>query len=138
MHLRVFSTNQNIHWFCETAILKISKYSKRKIIWKIMVLIMLKIDRSSHQEVFCIKNVLRNFTKFTGKHLYLRGLQLYNFIKKRFRYRCFLVNFVKFLETAFSIEHLCWLLLVLHRFVIPAPICKLFASICNLKSCPDL
>ena len=59
MHLRVFSTNQNIHWFCETAILKISKYSKRKIIWKIMVLIMLKIeDRSSHQEVFCIKSVL--------------------------------------------------------------------------------
>ena len=27
---------------------------------------------------------------------------------------------------------------VLHRFVIPAPICNLFAPICNLKSCPDL
>ena len=25
--------------------------------------------RSSHQEVFCEKGVLRNFTKFTGKHL---------------------------------------------------------------------
>ena len=28
------------------------------------------IKRSSHPEVFCIKGVLRNFAKFTGKHLY--------------------------------------------------------------------
>ena len=27
------------------------------------------VYRSSHPEVFCIKVVLRNFTKFTGKHL---------------------------------------------------------------------
>ena len=26
-------------------------------------------DRSSRPEVFCKKGVLRNFTKFTGKHL---------------------------------------------------------------------
>ena len=28
-----------------------------------------KTFRSSHPEVFCIKCVLRNFAKFTGKHL---------------------------------------------------------------------
>ena len=27
------------------------------------------INRSSHPEVFCEKGVLRNFTKFTGRHL---------------------------------------------------------------------
>ena len=35
--------------------------------------------RSSHPEVFCKKDVLRTFAKFTGKHLCLStsGLQLY-------------------------------------------------------------
>ena len=37
--------------------------------------------RSSHPKVFCKKDVLRNFPKFTGKHLYqslfLNKLQLY-------------------------------------------------------------
>ena len=27
------------------------------------------LDRSSRPEMFCKKGVLRNFTKFTGKHL---------------------------------------------------------------------
>ena len=35
------------------------EYSKRK----------LDYVRSSHPEVFCKKGVLRNFAKFTGKHL---------------------------------------------------------------------
>ena len=34
-----------------------------------------------------------------------------NFIKKRFQHRCFPVNFVKFLRTIFSKEHVWWLLL---------------------------
>ena len=46
-------------------------------------------ERSSRPEVFCKKDVLRNFAKFTGK--YLRQslsfnkvqAQAYNFIKKR-------------------------------------------------------
>ena len=37
--------------------------------------------RSSRPEVFCEKGVLRNFAKFTGKHL-CQSL-FYNFIKKR-------------------------------------------------------
>ena len=66
-------------------------------------------ERSSRPEVFCKKDVLRNFAKFTGK--YLRQslsfnkvqAQAYNFIKKE--------NFVKFLRTPFFIEHLWWMLL---------------------------
>ena len=45
--------------------------------------------RSSRQEVFCKKDVLRNFARFTGKHLF----------KKRPWHRCFPVNLAKFLRT---------------------------------------
>ena len=62
---------------------------------------------SSCPEVFCKKGVLRNFAKFTGKHLYQRlffnkvaGLAC-NFIKKNLWHRYFPVNFVKFLRTPF-------------------------------------
>ena len=65
-------------------------------------------DRSSRLEVFCKKGVLRNFTKFTGKH----RLSPAALLKKRLWHRCFPVNFVKFLRTPFFIEHLWgWLLL---------------------------
>ena len=72
--------------------------------------------RSSRPKVFYKKGVLKNFTKFTGKHLCQRlffnkvaGLRLYQ--KKRLWHRCFLVNFVKFLRTPFYTEHLWWLVL---------------------------
>ena len=39
----------------------------------------------------------------------------YNFIKKRFWHRCFLVNFAKFLRTSFLTEHIRWLLLIVGR-----------------------
>ena len=61
--------------------------------------------RSSPEEVFCKKDVLRNFTKFPGKHL-CQSL----FLKKRLWHRCFPVNFTKFLRTHFLTEHLQWLL----------------------------
>ena len=52
-------------------------------------------------DVFYKKGVLRNFTKFTRKHLcqspFLKKLQ-----KKRLWHRCFPVDFVKFLITLFS------------------------------------
>ena len=44
-------------------------------------------------EVFCKKGVLKNFAKFTGKHLCLRPETLLK------RVRCFPVNFAKFLRT---------------------------------------
>ena len=74
-----------------------------------------KITRRSRLALFCKKRVLKTLTKFTGKHqcrslffIKVEGLRLW---KKRLRYRCFPVNFVKFLRTPFSIKHLRWLLL---------------------------
>ena len=60
--------------------------------------------RSSFPEVFCEKRILKNFAKFTGKHLchslFFNKIAC-SFIKKRLWYRCFPVNFVKFLKTPF-------------------------------------
>ena len=50
-------------------------------------------------EVFCKKGVLRNFAKFTRKHL-LKGIFLQAaLLKKVLQHRCFSVNFVNFLRT---------------------------------------
>ena len=75
--------------------------------------------KSNRPEVFCKKGVLRNFSKFTGKHLCLSlffnklaGLRL----KKRLWHTCFPVNFEKFLRTSFFTEHLLWLLLQINNF----------------------
>ena len=79
---------------------------------------MLQKYRSSRLEVFCRKDVLRNFEKFTGKQLCqslffnkVVGLRTVTLLKKRFWYRCFRVNFSKFLKTPSITEHLRWLLL---------------------------
>ena len=62
-------------------------------------------NRGSHGRCSVIKGVLRNYAKFTGKHLcqslFLIKLQTWEFS----------VNFAKFLRTPFLIEHLWWLLL---------------------------
>ena len=70
--------------------------------------------RSSHQRCSVRKGVLRNFTKFTGKHLRqslffnkVASLRPAILLKKRLCHRCFL----KFLRTSFIMEHLWWLLL---------------------------
>ena len=67
---------------------------------------------SSYPEVPCKKGVLKNFAKFTGKQL-RQGLSLRpaTLLKKRLWHKCFAVNFVKFLKTPISVEHLRWLLL---------------------------
>ena len=65
------------------------------------------IFRSSRPEMFCKKVFLRNFAKFTGKHL---GQSLFfnkvagrpaTLLKKRLWPRCFPVNFAKFLRKTF-------------------------------------
>ena len=61
-------------------------------------------------EVFCERDVLRNFAKFTGKHLF-QSLGPVTLLKKRFWHRCFAANFAKFLKTPFLAEQLWWLLL---------------------------
>ena len=59
--------------------------------------------------MFCKKGVLRNFPKFTGKHLY-QSLVL-TLLKKWLWHWFFSVNSVKFLRAPFFIEHLWWLAL---------------------------
>ena len=65
-------------------------------------------DKSSPPEVFFYKGILRNFAKFSGKHLCLGlsfdkipGLRPATLLKERLWHRCFLVNFEKFLRTPF-------------------------------------
>ena len=55
-----------------------------------------------------MKDVLRNFAKFTGKHLYqsfffdkVAGLRPATLLKKRLWHKCFSMNFGKFLRTPF-------------------------------------
>ena len=69
--------------------------------------------------MFCKKCVLRNFAKFTGKHLCqspffdkVAGLRPAILSKKRLWHLCFPVNFARFLRTPFLTEHLRWLLLI--------------------------
>ena len=64
--------------------------------------------KSSHRRCSVKKGVLRNFTKFTGKHLCqslffnkVAGLRPATLLKKRLWHRCFPVNFAKFLRTPF-------------------------------------
>ena len=74
-------------------------------------------ERSSRSEVFCKKDILRNFAKFTGKQLCqslflnkVASLRPATLLKKSLWHRCFPLNFSKFLRTLFFTEHLRWLL----------------------------
>ena len=65
--------------------------------------------RNSRPKVFYDKSVLKNFSKFTGKHLCqspffnkVAGLRPATLFKKRIWQRCFPVNFAKILRTPFS------------------------------------
>ena len=64
--------------------------------------------------MFCKKDILRNFTKFTGKRLcqrlFLKEPQARNFIKEEFWHGCFHMNFPKFLRTPFFTEGCFWIL----------------------------
>ena len=79
-----------------------------------------KYQNISRPEVFCEKGVVRNFAKFTGKHLCqafflnkVAGLrpQLATLLKESLCHTYFPVNFAKFLRTPFLTEYLWWLLL---------------------------
>ena len=59
--------------------------------------------RRSHQRCSIIKDVLRNFAKFTGKHLCqnlflnkVAGLRSANLLRKRLWHMCFPVNLQNF------------------------------------------
>ena len=75
-------------------------------------------NKKQPPEVFCKKGVLRNFAKFTGKHLCqilffnkVAGLRPETLFKTRLWHRCFPVNIAKFQRTPFFIEGLWWVLL---------------------------
>ena len=62
-----------------------------------------KTNTCSYRRCLVKISVLKNFTKFTGKHL-CRSL-FFNKVAG-LRHRCFPVNFAKFLRTSFLTEHL--------------------------------
>ena len=75
--------------------------SLRNFNWNILV-------RRSRPDVFCIKGVLRNYTNWTGKHMYqslflnkVTGLRPATLLRKRLWRRCFYVNFMNFFRTLF-------------------------------------
>ena len=74
--------------------------------------------RRSRTEVFCKKVILKNITKFTGKHLFLSlffnkvMLLACNFLRKETPTQLLPVSYATFLRTPFLIEHLQWLLLL--------------------------
>ena len=79
---------------------------------------MLQKYRRNRLEVFCKKGVLRNFEKFTGKHLCqsllfnkVAGIRPVTLLKERLWHRCFPVNFLNFLRTPSVTEHNWQLLL---------------------------
>ena len=82
--------------------------------------------RSSHQRCSLKKDVLKNFPKFTGKHLCLKAC---NFIKKEIHYSCFSVCFVKFLWIVFW-QNNSWrlLLMVLPEVFYKKDVLKNFAK----------
>ena len=87
----------------------------KKTAWEI------QIARSSHRKWSAKQGVLRNFTKFTGKHLcqslffkIVAGLRAATLLKERLCHRYFLVNFAKVWRTPFPTEQLRWLLQTKH------------------------
>ena len=79
-------------------------------------------SKSSHRRFSVKEDVLRNFTKFTEKHLCqslffneVAGLRPVTLLKKRLLRKCFPLNFVKFVRTFFCIELLWWLLVKISR-----------------------
>ena len=85
---------------------------------RFLLLLVANLFGSSHRKCSVRKNVLRNFTKFTRKHLSqslffnkVSGLRPANLLKKRPWLRRFPMNFAKFLRTTFLTEHFRWLLL---------------------------
>ena len=91
-----------------------SKKARTKKLFKGVSLII----STFYQRCSIINGVLRNFAKFTAKHLCqslffnkVAGLRVATLLKKRLCHRCFPVNFAKFLIISILIEHLWCLLL---------------------------
>ena len=92
-----------------------SRVNRRCPLWKLLEACnFIKKEATKELEnqsskVFYKKDVLKNFTKFTEKHLCQTFFT--TFLKKRLWRRCFPVNLMKFSRTPSFIEHVRWLLL---------------------------
>ena len=79
-------------------------------------ILVISLFTSNRPKVFCEKGVLKNFAKFTGKHLF-QGLvfnkvpKTCNIIKKEALAQVFSYEFCEVFKNTFFIEHLWWLLL---------------------------
>ena len=95
-----------------------------RITFKELILHVILLYRSSHQSCYEGKSVLRNFAKFTEKHLcqslYFNKVagQACNFIKIEALAQVFPVNFAKFLRTPFLQNTSGRLLLTLGFFLL--------------------
>ena len=118
--------------FCQKLFLQILQNSQKNISVRISFLIKLQAAnlklseaatgdvqsnkvRSSRPDLFCKKDVIKHFVKFTGKHLcqslVFNNVSLLTLFKIRLWHWCFLLHFAKFLRTPFHTEQLWWLLL---------------------------
>ena len=98
--------------------------------------------RSSRPEVFCKKSVLRNFTKFTGKHLcqslFIFSPKTCNYIKKETLAQVFTFEICEISKNTFITEHLWWLLLKYQRMLKHwRSLSKLFTIVQNLYPSED-
>ena len=102
-------------------------------------------SRSSRLQMFFKVVVRKNFTKFTGKHLFqalffnkVAGLRPATLLKLRLWRWCFPVNFVKFWWIHVCIGHFWWLLLkfmILIKFILVLPVTseQIFSVLKRLK-----
>ena len=94
-------------------ILPAVQYQECKMLWGrnyniFTSFFIIMISQSSYPDVFCKKGVLRNFTKFTGRHLCqslffnkAAGLSPATLLKKRLWHRCFFYEFCKISNNTF-------------------------------------
>ena len=95
---KTITKNVGILFFCyiKTGNEWTVKYTRKQIPVRWIPLFSPYTCRSSRSEVFCKKDLLRNFAKFTGKHLMPATL-----LKKRLWHRCFPVNFCEISKKTF-------------------------------------
>ena len=94
-----------------------------------IVLSLLLLLRSSWPEMFCKKGVLRNFTKFTGKHLCQSSFlnKVADLKVAGTLAQVFSCEFCEISKTPFFTEQLWWLLLT--SYLLLASCCFLFFQI---------
>ena len=98
-----FTYNCNLHTILEEALSFILEiWAVEECLVDLVALQQSQIGISESRELWP-ESAVRNFTTITGK--------VCNFIKRDSKTGVFPMNIVKFLETAFVIEHLRWLLL---------------------------